>query len=167
MSCIKGNRTYKVKTPISNTLTVFSTLTLGDGCGRLQDSTASSSWWLDPPVLPKVNAIMSSFDAYLAQLRDLGKNRPIPHTSPHHKVVLHTVSKRNYNVTYLPAGTCRPLRQTYSIFLLLAGYTMKTSRPTHVISTYLIIVLSVVGPLLRTCWNNVSQKPSALPNTSS
>lgn len=34
---------FESEASINNTLAVLSTLTLGDGCGRLQDSTASSS----------------------------------------------------------------------------------------------------------------------------
>ena len=54
--------------------------------------------------LSEVNAILSSFDADLAELRDMRMNRLIFFPSPDMKLVLHTASKgiATTAFTYLP-----------------------------------------------------------------
>jgi hypothetical protein len=99
-----------------------------------------------------VNEILSSFDADVAQFRDMRLNRLIFYPSPDLKVVLHTVSKRSATTafTYLPERVDLHDKQTYSILILYAGYTMNSSRISHVIYAYLKNVLSLAFPLLRT-----------------
>ena len=111
--------TWRLKTEatISYTLIVFYSLTLGDLCGRLQDSTASSRRWLDTRVLSEVNANLSSFDADVDQLRDMALYGTIFYTSADLKFILHTVSKSSAkNGIHLPAETCKPSRQNRNIF---------------------------------------------------
>ena len=167
---IKGSRRFKTEASFSNTLTIFSTLTLGDGCGRLQDSTASSRRWLAPSCFIWSECNHKFLRSGRGSTSWYGAEETYFLSIPRFQIwATYRVKKEHYNDIHWPAETCRPSRQTetYSILILYAGYTMNSSRPTHGIFTYLKIVLSLVGPLLRTSWNNVSQMPSALPNNGS
>jgi hypothetical protein len=80
-------------------LTIHSPSSLGYGCGRRLHCFLSPM-----TVLSAVNAILSSFDADVAQLRDVALNRLIFYPSPDLKIVLHTMSKEHLKTafTYLP-----------------------------------------------------------------
>ena len=140
---------FESEASINNTLTVLSTLTLGDGCGRLQDSTASSSprRWQVPRVLSEMNAIISSFEADMAQLRDMGMNRLICFSSPDLKVVLHTESNMNATTAFPYLSGRVHLRDKqehvciYCILILYVGYTINSSRLTHFICVYMKCVI--------------------------
>jgi hypothetical protein len=81
-------------------LPIHSSSSLSDGCGRRLHC------FLSPVTvfLSEVNAILSSFDADVAQLRDMALNRLIFYPSPDLKVVLHTMSKEHSKTafSYLP-----------------------------------------------------------------
>ena len=142
---IMGPRLSETEASVNNTSTVLFTLTLGDGCGLLQNYTASSSShrWQAPLVFSEVNAIIISFDSYAPQLRDMGMNRLIFFSSPDLKIVLHTEWKRNATTafTYLSGRVDLHNKQKYifiySILILYAGYLMDCGRLTNFIFAYL------------------------------
>ena len=115
-----------------------------------------------------MNAIISFIDTDTAQLRDMGMYTYFIFIRRSQSFAESRIKKERNNGIHLPVATCRPSQQKhiciYSILILYAGYTMNSSRLTHVIYAYLKCYSSLV---LFSTPAKTTQMPSAFPNTSS